>query len=133
DSSYISDWTNEGLRSSSVNGVYYNPDVIYEPPLKADGSSYPDSPALSSAFIDGFRNTNKTDIRNYSDTMYYYVSLSVTQKYKATKSGGSYKCNRGDVGPDSNNDCTTTGQKNYFSYNRGVKGGYTAYYVAEEG
>lgn len=31
------------VRSSAMNGVYYNPNVRYVPPVKADGSSFPDA------------------------------------------------------------------------------------------
>jgi len=33
------------IRSSAMNGVYYNPNVIYSPPKKADGTSFPDADA----------------------------------------------------------------------------------------
>ncbi len=40
-------------RSPDVNGVYYNPDFIYAPPPKADGTFYPNS-SFTAAWIDGF-------------------------------------------------------------------------------
>lgn len=42
-----------GYRSSLCNKLYYNPNVTYTPPLKADGSSYPNSP-FAGAYYDGF-------------------------------------------------------------------------------
>jgi len=42
-----------GYTSSQCNGAYYNPNVRYTPPVKADGSSYPNS-SFSAAKYDGF-------------------------------------------------------------------------------
>lgn len=42
-----------GYKSSQCNGVYYNPAETYKPPVKADGSSYPDA-SFTSAWKDGF-------------------------------------------------------------------------------
>jgi type IV pilus assembly protein PilY1 len=33
------------IRSNAMNGVYYNPNVRYVPPVKADGTSFPDADA----------------------------------------------------------------------------------------
>ena len=41
-------WTDPGL-----NKVYYNPDIVYELPLKADGSTYPNADFYN-ASVDGF-------------------------------------------------------------------------------
>ena len=43
-----------GYRSSLCNKVYYNPQFQYQPPVKADGSSYPDQ-NFYSALYDGFQ------------------------------------------------------------------------------
>ncbi len=43
-----------GYRSSQCNKIYYNPQVRYEPPLRADGSAYPQQ-SFSAAQYDGFR------------------------------------------------------------------------------
>lgn len=43
-----------GYRSSLCNKIYYNPSVRYEPPLHADGSSYPQQ-QFNAAKYDGFR------------------------------------------------------------------------------
>lgn len=58
---YLSDQSADGLRSSDINGVYYNPEVTYTPPPKADGTLYPDAD-FNDAWIDGF-NTNSTKFR----------------------------------------------------------------------
>lgn len=43
-----------GLRSSQCNGVYYNPDITYTPPVKADGTSY-DNASFTAALPDGYK------------------------------------------------------------------------------
>lgn len=45
--------TTNRAKSSTFNGMYYNPDVQYLPPLKADGTSYPDA-SFTAAWRDGF-------------------------------------------------------------------------------
>lgn len=59
--SYLGDevFTNQyenavGYRSSLCNKVYYNPQIRYEPPLRADGTPFPQQ-SFSSASYDGFR------------------------------------------------------------------------------
>ena len=64
------------LLSPTYNKLYYNPDVTYEPPLKADGTSYPGSDFYS-APIDGFDNNSaevnlNTSYRAIMDDYYYY-------------------------------------------------------------
>ncbi|HMM51371.1 MAG TPA: PilC/PilY family type IV pilus protein [Burkholderiaceae bacterium] len=42
-----------GYVSSQCNGVYYNPDVVYRPPIDASGNAYPDAD-FNAARDDGF-------------------------------------------------------------------------------
>lgn len=56
---YCDPYINE-LRDAKINGTYYNPDVIYTPPSQADGSSFPNSPGIDDAYIDGFRDRTET-------------------------------------------------------------------------
>lgn len=49
-------------KSSDFNPIYYNPDVDYVIPKKADGSSY--STSFTSAPWNGFTGYNKTDLSN---------------------------------------------------------------------
>ncbi|WP_350016972.1 PilC/PilY family type IV pilus protein [Rhodanobacter sp. IGA1.0] len=92
---YLSDTSNDGVRNSSVNGVYYNPSVTYSAPPKADGSFYPDSPSLTGAYKDGFRDTSTTDITQYSGSVPYYTQFTFanTDSYTTTTLG----CNDGDT------------------------------------
>ena len=48
-----------GLRSSQCNGIYYNPSIVYQPPVYADGTSYPDA-TFSSAWKDGYKTSSGT-------------------------------------------------------------------------
>ncbi len=49
--------------SSQVNSIYYDPNVVYRPPLRADGTSFPNS-SFGSAWIDGIdANTSGRNIR----------------------------------------------------------------------
>lgn len=51
------------LKSSAMNGVYYNPNVTYAPPVYADGTSYPNAdPTLAAVWMNGIdinRRVNK--------------------------------------------------------------------------
>src|SRR5699024_11123957 len=54
-----------GLVNSSINGVYYNPDVTYIPPPKVDGSLYPDAD-FGAARVNGFdSDTHTVDLSTY--------------------------------------------------------------------
>ena len=126
---YLSNTSLWGARNAGVNGVYYNPTTVYTPPPKADGTSYPNSPGLSSAYKDGFTDTSTTNVRNYTgDSIVdqghqfrYWESLPTTnvtdygaavqlcpsgyvasglQCVRATVvPSTTYKCNAGDTGP----------------------------------
>jgi type IV pilus assembly protein PilY1 len=53
-----------GYASSQCNGVYYDPTITYSPPIKADGTSYPNA-TFTSAWLDGFNTGNGTrDLSN---------------------------------------------------------------------
>ncbi len=42
------------ILSKAMNGVYYNPNVVYTPPVKADGTTFPDADAtLAAVPLDG--------------------------------------------------------------------------------
>lgn len=98
DYDYMPDWgymtsstgkgspTDDQARNSTINGTYYNPAVTYTPPPKADGTSYPDSPGLTGAYKDGFRDTNTTDVTNYTGKFPYYTRFSfvTTSTYAAS-------------------------------------------------
>ncbi|MBK9161413.1 MAG: hypothetical protein IPM27_07580 [Nitrosomonadales bacterium] len=73
-------------RNAYYNGVYYNPDITYSPPVYADGSSYPNS-VFTAASTDGFTTGATTknlasQFRTGSDSSdqpaYYYKYTGAT-------------------------------------------------------
>lgn len=63
--------TKIGYKTSQCNGVYYNPSVTYAPPVRADGTSYPNA-TFTAALNDGYISTSgtvnlNTSFRAYSD------------------------------------------------------------------
>ena len=105
DWNYLTNTTDDGVRDSSINGTYYNPNVLYTPPPTADGSAnYPDSGTdpnnpLATAYNDGFHTGyGTTDITTYSSptkSFPYYdqYTANVTTNYPPTlgcKSGDGF-------------------------------------------
>src|SRR3546814_6075584 len=71
---YMPDWgylqntsNNDALIDASNNGVYYNPAVVYTPPIKADGTRYPDATGLTSAWINGFSTASSNPTADRSE------------------------------------------------------------------
>lgn len=77
----------DALRSSSVNGTYYNPSVTYTVPVHADGTSYPTPTSMASAYADPFTSTSTTlDLtQHHSPWLCDYNGYSTTQS-------GNYAC-----------------------------------------
>ncbi len=48
-----------GYRSSHCNGVYYDPNITYEPPVDATGASYPNA-SFTSAWKNGYKTSEGT-------------------------------------------------------------------------
>lgn len=69
--------TKIGYKTSQCNGVYYNPAVTYKPPVKADGTSYPNA-TFTAALNDGYISTSGT------------VNLNTSFRAYADGSSGSY-------------------------------------------
>ncbi|MDD3884196.1 MAG: PilC/PilY family type IV pilus protein [Gallionella sp.] len=67
-------------RNHYYNGVYYNPSVTYTPPVRSEGSSYPNS-TFTAALVDGFGGTTTKNLSSEFRTgddrsnsaAYYYV------------------------------------------------------------
>ncbi|WP_108471528.1 pilus assembly protein [Rhodanobacter thiooxydans] len=91
----LSDTSLGGYRNSGINGVYYNPAVVYAPPPRADGTSYPDSPSITGAYKDGFRDTSTIDVTQFKGSFNYYTRFLVASagtyiyKYFFTYTTGS--------------------------------------------
>jgi Tfp pilus tip-associated adhesin PilY1 len=49
-----------GFNSSHCNGVYYNPNITYNPPVYSNGTSYPNS-SFTSALRDGYNSSSGAD------------------------------------------------------------------------
>lgn len=88
DWNYLPDWVDDSIcknttgaynraclnsplfQSPDVNGVYYNPEIRYVPPVYSDGTSYPSQTAWTSVKDDGYnvQSTKSTDlVSNYVD------------------------------------------------------------------
>ena len=84
---------NDALIDSANNGLYYNPTVTYKPPLKTDGSSYPNANGLTQAWVDGFAGGTQVDLTTYDGSYESYfcygglctggsdVAFNTTQRY----------------------------------------------------
>lgn len=82
----IFDTNKYGYASSQCNGVYYDPNITYTPPLKADGTSYPNS-SFTSAWMDGFK-TNLGSI-NLSTTFSLGLYQSTSSSTAVNAGGGA--------------------------------------------
>ncbi|GAB3784407.1 pilus assembly protein [Dyella agri] len=98
DWSYLSSTSNDAVRNANVNGTYYNRNVSYAPPVKADGTFYPNSPGLTTAYKDGFLDTSATDVTRYASPYQsrfpYYTMFPIVTNYAAT-STTTYSCPSG--------------------------------------
>ncbi|MFK2876816.1 pilus assembly protein [Rhodanobacter hydrolyticus] len=93
DWSYLSSTSNDAVRNASINGAYYNPEVTYTPPPRADGSQYSSPAGLTNAYTNGFAASGATDITqftggnsSYAKTFPYYTAFPIvtTSAYDAT-------------------------------------------------
>lgn len=71
------------LKARPMNGMYYNPNTVYKPPLYADGTSFPNS-SYTSAWTEGIQH-NRPGGTNSSKT-----NLSSTKFCDRTTNGGGY-------------------------------------------
>ena len=159
----LSDTSLGGKRNSGINGVYYNPTVTYTPPPKADGTLYPNSPSITGAYKDGFRDTSTTDVTQFKGSFNYFTRFTIasTSTYAATLScnsgdtlmtSGTYKgqcrhsswngytyyapqyaCNYGDSGPDGSNTCTATTYSYKYFFTYTTGTSNTSHYVGQSG
>src|SRR5690606_26225913 len=74
-----------GEKSNHCNGMYYNPKVTYTPPVKADGTSFPNSDCRI-AWTNGFNSSGDKDLKN----SVYYTYIGTEDDLGFTyKSNGS--------------------------------------------
>ena len=138
---------NDAMVDASNNGVYYNPTITYIPPVKADGTSYPNANGLTSAWYDGFHSSNgSVDLTSYNgsyDTGYVNYSFSTSNTQTASYSNvSSTTCQKYyNSQPGAYNYSYNSGKKtctfnynvniNYFQYSVGPPAGpYVVHYVA---
>ncbi len=75
---YLTNTSNDGLRDSANNGIYYNPAITYMPPPKADGTSYLAQTDLTAAYVDGFATAPKAvDVTKYKGNYDYYTQFTI--------------------------------------------------------
>jgi type IV pilus assembly protein PilY1 len=109
----------QAIRSLPMNGVYYNPDVLYTPPMYANGASFPNADAtLSAVWIDGIAVNRPLSPASSTGTIGYnnnpdldYPSTSARTKLTGTKT--STTDNRWQCGYASGS--SPTGQSAYWN------------------
>ena len=75
----ITDTTN--LASVAMNGVYYNPNVIYVPPVKADGTSMPNADiSLTAVWSDGVTANRPRSPSGSGTTTNFTGTITTTRK-----------------------------------------------------
>ncbi len=75
-----------GYLSNQCNSVYYNPDITYTPPKKADGTDYPDA-IFTAAYDNGFStSSNPTNLDNQ-----FIANRFEPESANTTYDGASYK------------------------------------------
>ena len=95
---------NVGYKSSQCNSIYYNPDIKYVPPKKADGTDYPNS-SFTGAWKDGFNTGNGTV--NLSTSFYAYDNSSSSGSGTDTAQPGYYYLYTGTAATDFQNTNST--------------------------
>src|SRR6185437_7384444 len=97
----------QGIRSLPMNGVYYNPDIVYVPPIYANGStSFPNADStLNAVWIDGIAVNRPMNPASSTGTIAYnnnpdldYPSTSDRTNIMGTNSGGNdnrWQCGNG--------------------------------------
>ncbi len=62
-----------GKKASQCNGMYYNPAITYQPPVNADGTSFPNA-NFGAALPDGFKAAAGQSAVNLRNSVYYTYS-----------------------------------------------------------
>lgn len=67
--------TRIGYKSAQCNGLYYNPAIVYQPPVKADGTSYPNVDFFNAPYNGYSTSSTKVNLstrfKAYDDTTSY--------------------------------------------------------------
>ncbi|MDO8305048.1 pilus assembly protein [Herminiimonas sp.] len=67
--------TKFGAKSSHCNGMYFNPAIVYSPPVNADGTSFSDA-SFTAAWNNGYKTTDGTT--NLENSVYYTYTGTTT-------------------------------------------------------
>jgi len=92
-----------GIRAHAMNGVYYNPNITYTPPINADGTSFPQADAtLAAVWYDGIDINRPLNPVTANTSAGYYNNPNLNSSYSSylvniagTKSGSTdrrWKC-----------------------------------------
>lgn len=74
-------------RNSSYNQIYYNPNITYAPPVKSDGTPYPNQ-SFTAALYDGFNSSSGTVDLSQAFQADMYVPYSANNYYYSSYWGG---------------------------------------------
>ena len=107
-----SDNTNAALINAANNGVYYNPTIKYDPPTKADGTAYGNSPGITGAWADGFSDTTAVDVTAYAPASSFSSasSYTYTAAYEHYDNGTGVGSGRSNVPFSTSSPGTTTAE-----------------------
>ena len=99
---YVYAVQNIALINSNNNGVYYNHNVTYIPPVHADGTTYGNATSLTSAWINGFNHSSGSyDLTHYSSSdvtgssysqhyhIYYSTSINEVNYFQYSTGSGT--------------------------------------------
>lgn len=77
--------TKFGAKSSHCNGMYFNPTIVYSPPVNADGTSFSDA-SFTAAWNNGYKTTDGTT--NLNNSVYYtYAGTTTNLGFEYTVNG----------------------------------------------
>ncbi|MDD3575913.1 MAG: PilC/PilY family type IV pilus protein [Halothiobacillus sp.] len=146
---YMPDWNylknrgnNDALIDASNNFVYYDPAIVYTPPVRADGTSYPSYTDITQVPVDGFSSSlSNRDLTNYYENPISYSNSYTTTNQVVYQPETWSQCASHSNDPDyysrsynyGHKRCTVSYRKTIgaFQYSTGPQSGpYTVHYVA---
>lgn len=140
DTCYFSPDGRRAAVSSTTNPLYYDPSKVYPPPMRGDGTRYPNS-QYTNAWTDGYDSDNNDALTvNLSDNYRaimdpYYRKLGYCSGTKKTYHYGTY-CNNGEwsyhsgfvIGAETNNASGNSGASAFYYNFEGGEGCSSAPY-----
>jgi type IV pilus assembly protein PilY1 len=106
-----------GFVSNHCNGIYYNPKITYTAPVKADGTSYPDS-SFTAAPMDGYVTGSSTvnlssKFRGWLDTDFTFTGLTRNSDDEGAAYYYTYDKYHASDNPGGKGTVDTEAEKNY--------------------